>query len=87
MPGYQVEVSMESDNIEIVNGNMRSPDGKIIAKLKTTDEKKHFGSMFVSNMPRGHYQVCAFNFQGMAHVSHVGIKKLDLFFILKITPQ
>ena len=78
-PGYQVEVSMESENSEIVNGNMRSPDGKIIAKLKSIDEMKNWGSMFVSNMPKGHYQICAFNFQGMAHVSRLKIEILVEF--------
>ena len=78
-PGYQAEVSMESRNGEVVNGNMRSPDGKIVAKLKTIDEIKNWGTMFVQNMPRGHYQICAFNFQGMAHVSQLKIEILVEF--------
>ena len=40
---------------------------------------KNWGSMFVSNMPKGHYQICAFNFQGMAHVSRLKIEILVEF--------
>ena len=70
---------MESENSEVVNGNMRAPDGKIVAKLKSVDEVKNWGSMFAKNLPKGHYQVCAFNFQGMAHVSRLKIEILVEF--------
>ena len=59
---------MEAENSDVVNGNMRSPDGKVVAKVHTQDGIRNVGTMTVLNMPKGHYQVCAFNFQSMTHV-------------------
>ena len=45
----------------------------------TLDTVKSLDFTKAKNLPKGHYQVCAFNFQGMAHVSRLKIEILVEF--------
>ena len=67
-PTYEAEIRFESRGSKrtSVSGNIRSPQGNVVGKI-TPDDDPTVGYMKIGGLPAGHYQLCAYNFQGLGH--------------------